>query len=143
MKALKRDPEQKREWVVVVDGHPHQRKMIESIAAKKQVKVTIVMDFIHVLEYLWKAAHCLYDKNDEKTEKWVEQQALRVLRGQSDRVARGIKQSATKKKSLKTGRLLINVQATCKKTEADCVMTKHSLLASPLPVVSSKALADT
>ncbi len=96
--ALKRDPEQKREWVVVVDGHPHQRKMIESIAAKKQVKVTIVMDFIHVLEYLWKAAHCLYDKNDEKTEKWVEQQALRVLRGQSDRVARGIKQSATKKK---------------------------------------------
>ena len=36
--ALKRDPEQKREWVVVVDGHPHQRKMIESIAAKKQVK---------------------------------------------------------------------------------------------------------
>lgn len=96
--ALKRDPKQKREWVVVVDGHPQQRKMIERVARKKRVKVTIVMDFIHVLEYLWKAAHCLHDKNDENTEKWVEQQALKILRGQSDWVARGIKQSATKRK---------------------------------------------
>ena len=41
--------------------------------------MNIVMDFIHVLEYLWKAAHCLHDKNDESIEKWVEQQALKVL----------------------------------------------------------------
>ena len=65
---------------------------------KKQVKVSIVMDFIHVLEYLWKAAHCLHDKNEESIENWVEQQALKVLYGHSDRVARGIKQSATKRK---------------------------------------------
>ena len=71
--ALKRDPKQERQWVIVVDGHPHQLKMIERIASKKQVKVNIVMDFIHVLEYLWKAAHCLHDKNDESIEKWVEQ----------------------------------------------------------------------
>ena len=96
--ALKRDPKQERQWVIVVDGHPHQLKMIERIASKKQVKVNIVMDFIHVLEYLWKAAHCLHDKNDESIEKWVEQQALKVLYGHSDRVARGIKQSATKRK---------------------------------------------
>ena len=96
--ALKRDPKQERQWVIVVDGHPHQLKMIERTASKKQVKVNIVMDFIHVLEYLWKAAHCLHDKNDESIEKWVEQQALKVLYGHSDRVARGIKQSATKRK---------------------------------------------
>lgn len=96
--ALKRDPEQSRRWVIVVDGHPHQLKMIERIACKKQVEVSIVMDFIHVLEYLWKAAHCLHDKDDDSIEKWVEQQALKVLRGHSDRVARGIKQSATKRK---------------------------------------------
>lgn len=51
------------------------------MARKKQVKVTIAMDFIHVLEYLWKAARCLHDKNDEKTEKWVEKHALKVLQG--------------------------------------------------------------
>ena len=95
--ALKRDPKQERQWVIVVDGHPHQLKMIERIARKKQVKVSIVMDFIHVLEYLWKAAHCLHDKNNESIEQWVEKQALKVLRGESDRVARGMKQSATKR----------------------------------------------
>ncbi|MCW7551174.1 ISKra4 family transposase [Endozoicomonas gorgoniicola] len=96
--ALKRDPERKRQWVVVVDGHPHQLKMIERVARRKQVKTSIIMDFIHVLEYLWKAAHCLHDKGDKSIEKWVEQQALKILHGQSGRVARGIKQSATKRK---------------------------------------------
>jgi hypothetical protein len=95
--ALKRDPNQKRQWVIVVDGHPHQLKMIERVASKKQIKVSIVMDFIHVLEYLWKAAHCLYDKNNESIEQWVEKQALKVLRGESGRVARGVKRSATKR----------------------------------------------
>ena len=55
------------------------------------------MDFIHVLESLWKAAHCLHDKNNKSIEQWVEKQALKVLRGESDRVARGMKQSATKR----------------------------------------------
>ena len=96
--ALKRDPNQKRQWVIVVDGHPHQLRMIEKVAKRKQAKISIVMDFIHVLEYLWKAAHSLHEKDDESIEKWVEQQLLKVLRGQSDRVARGIKQSATKRK---------------------------------------------
>ncbi len=32
------------------------------------VKATIVMDFIHVLEYLWKAAWCFFDKSDEAVE---------------------------------------------------------------------------
>ena len=96
--ALKRDPNQKRQWVILVDGHPHQLRMIEKVAKRKQAKISIVMDFIHVLEYLWKAAHSLHDKDDESIEKWVEQQALKVLRGQSDRVARGMKQSATKRK---------------------------------------------
>jgi hypothetical protein len=27
--ALQRDPKQKREWVVLIDGHPHQLKLIE------------------------------------------------------------------------------------------------------------------
>ena len=58
--AFKRDPKQERPWVVVVDGHPHQLRMIERVASKKQARISIVMDFIHVLEYLWKAAHNLH-----------------------------------------------------------------------------------
>ncbi len=57
----------------------------------------IIMDFIHVLEYLWKAAYCLYEKGSEAAESWVCEGALRVLRGESAGVARGIRQSASKR----------------------------------------------
>lgn len=95
--AIRRDPEQKRQWIIVVDGHIHQMRLIEKTIKEKQVKATIILDFIHVLEYLWKAAHSLHDKGDDTTEKWVAERALKVLWGQSDRVARGIKQSASKR----------------------------------------------
>ena len=96
--ALKRDPENQRQWVIVVDGHPHQLKLIKQVMKQVKVRATIVMDFIHVLEYLWKAAYCLYEKGSEEAENWVCKRALRVLQGQSTSVARGIRQSATKRR---------------------------------------------
>ena len=55
------------------------------------------MDFIHVLEYLWKAAYCLYEKGSKAAESWVCEGALPVLRGESAGVARGIRQSVSKR----------------------------------------------
>ena len=96
--AIKRDPGSKRRWVIVLDGHPHQLKLVERVMKRKKVKATIVMDFIHVLEYLWKAAYCLHEKGSEAAEAWVCKRALRVLQGQAVNVARGIRQSASKRK---------------------------------------------
>ena len=102
--ALQRDPNQDRAWVVVIDGHPVQRKMIEKAAQKFNVNVTIVLDFIHVLEYLWKAAWCFFDKGDEAVEGWIAKYAIKILNGKSSQVAKGLKQSATKRKlSQRTG----------------------------------------
>lgn len=101
--AIKRDPGKKRHWVIVLDGHPHQLKLVERVMKRKQVKATIVMDFIHVLEYLWKAAYCLHEKGSEAAESWVRERALRVLQGHSASVARGIRQSASKRKLEKRG----------------------------------------
>ena len=95
--ALKRDPDNKRQWVIVVDGHPHPLSPIEKVMAGKRVNAMIIMDFIHVLEYLWKAAYCLYEKGSEAAESWVCEEALRVLRGESAGVARDIRQSASKR----------------------------------------------
>jgi hypothetical protein len=50
------------------------------------VSVTIIIDFIHVLGYLWAAAWCLYPRADPQAEIWVHHQARRILRGQADRV---------------------------------------------------------
>jgi len=94
--AWQRDPEQQREWVVLVDGLPHQLKLIDRVMKRLDVKATIVMDFIHVLEYLWKAAWCLFKKGDNAVEKWIEERAIKILNGQCNQVAKGIQISATR-----------------------------------------------
>lgn len=93
--ALARDPQQKRDWVMLVDGEPHQLNSIKAIAKKQSVSVTIVLDFIHVLEYLWKAALCFFPSGSEDAESWVQERALRILRGQASDVAAGVRRSAT------------------------------------------------
>ncbi len=61
------------------------------------LEVTIVMDFIHVLEYLWKAAWCFFEKVDPAAEEWIAERSVKILRGECGQVAKGIRQSATKR----------------------------------------------
>ena len=96
--ALHRDPKQQRRWVILIDGHPHQIKLIQRVMKRLNVKATIVMDFIHVLEYLWKAAWCFFDKGDDAVESWIEKRAIKILNGQCSQVAKGIRISASKQK---------------------------------------------
>jgi len=98
LEALQRDPEQNREWVVLIDGLPQQIKLIKKVMKRLQVKATIVMDFIHVLEYLWKAAWCFFKKGDKKVENWIAQRAVKILYGQCSQVAKGLRLSATRQK---------------------------------------------
>lgn len=93
--ARLRDPQNQREWVMLVDGDPHQLKTIEAIAKQQAVAVTIVLDFIHVLEYIWKAAFCFFPSGSEAAEAWVQERALRILQGKASDVAAGIRRSAT------------------------------------------------
>jgi len=96
--ALQRDPKQQRQWVILIDGLPHQIRLIEKIMKKLAVKATLVMDFIHVLEYLWKAAWCFFDKGDEAVEDWIAEKAVNILNGQCSQVAKGLRISATKQR---------------------------------------------
>ena len=54
--ADRRDPTHQRTWVALADGNRQQIDAIRDQAAGRGVSVTIVIDFVHVLEYLWKAA---------------------------------------------------------------------------------------
>ena len=95
--ALQRDPEQKRQWIILVDGHPHQKKQIKRTMKKFNVQATIVMDFVHVTEYVWKAAWCFFEKDDTAVEGWVAERLLKILRGGCAQVAKGMRSSATKR----------------------------------------------
>ena len=54
--AQRRNPKHRRHWVVLVYGHEHQLDHIRACVRRYGVDVTLVIDFIHVLEYLWKDA---------------------------------------------------------------------------------------
>ena len=93
--AQRRDPKHRRTWVALVDGNSHQIQRIKYEANKRSVKVTIICDFVHVLQYLWGAANCLHPDNPQAAERWVQQQAIRVLEGHATKVAGCIRRTAT------------------------------------------------
>ena len=93
--AERRDPGHSREWVVLIDGNNTQIEAVTAEAAARGITVTIVIDFIHVLEYCWKAAWSFFDKGEPAAEEWVADQARKILRGKARQVAAGIRRRAT------------------------------------------------
>ena len=93
--AERRDPGHKRRWVALVDGNNHQIDRIGAEARARGVEVAIVVDLVHVLEYLWAAAWCFFAEGDTAAEEWVRDRALSVLQGRAREVASGIYRRAT------------------------------------------------
>jgi hypothetical protein len=88
--AEARDPAHLRTWVVLVDGAEHQLSLIRAEAARRSVTIHIIIDIIHVLEYLWDASWSLHKAGDPAAEDWVAVKALAILAGDSDRAAAAI-----------------------------------------------------
>lgn len=95
--ALRRDPERKRRWVVLVDGNLDQLDTIKRTAKQMGVEITIIVDVIHVLEYVWKAGLCFEKEGSKELEEWVEERFLKILQGNASDVAAGLGISATKR----------------------------------------------
>lgn len=93
--ALHRDPNQQKNWVALVDGNKTQLRLLKELAQKHNIKLTIVLDIIHVIEYLWKAAFAFHSPSSKQSEDWVSERLLRILQGQSSLVASGMRRSAT------------------------------------------------
>ena len=81
--GLRRDPERKRRWVVLVDGNRGQLRLVKKAVKEVGVDVAIILDLIHVLEYLWKAAHCFHKEGTPALEQWVNQRLLALLQGRA------------------------------------------------------------
>jgi hypothetical protein len=84
--ADRRDPGHRRTWIALVDGDNYQLGLFRAAAAARGITLAIVIDFIHVLEYLWKAAWCFHAPRDPAMEDWVIAQALDILHGRTGEV---------------------------------------------------------
>jgi hypothetical protein len=92
--AGRRDPGHLRPWIALADGDSYQLGLIRAQAAARGITVAIVIDFIHVLGYLRKAAWCFHPPRDPAMEDWVTAQGLDILHGRVQDVITRIRQLA-------------------------------------------------
>lgn len=93
--AERRDPHHERPWLGLVDGNNDQLRHLQTEADQRHIDLQLFIDFIHVLEYLWKAAWCFFVAGDPQAEAWVLHHGLAILHGKSSVVAGAIRRKAT------------------------------------------------
>lgn len=133
--AERRDPGHQRDWVVLVDGNNHQLDRIQAEAQARNLNVFIVIDLIHVLEYLWGAVWCFFAEGDPAAEAWVRDKALAVLEGKAKQVAAGIRRRASTIGLPKTTRTKADVCATYL-TNKDPYLDYPTALAAGWPIAT-------
>lgn len=93
--AVHRDPEHQKKWVALVDGNKTQIRILRRMAKEKGIELTIIVDVVHVIEYLWKSGRAFHPEAGEEMESWVRIRLLETLRGKAGYVAGGMRRSAT------------------------------------------------
>jgi hypothetical protein len=95
----KRDPAGNKQLVVLFDGDPNLDnelyKALEAYGYTGRVDA-MILDIIHVSEYIWDAAHALYGEKNPARVVWVKEKLLAILHGKVGRVIGGLRQIITK-----------------------------------------------
>jgi len=93
--ADRRDPGRRRTWIALADGNVHQLRRIRAEAAARGIPITIICDFIHVIEYLWTAAWCFFPEASPQAGPWVRARAAAILDGHAAEVAAALRTAAS------------------------------------------------
>jgi hypothetical protein len=96
--ADRRDPERKRTAIVLVDGEEHQQTAIFDEARRHARTLTLVLDIIHVLSYLWAAGFAICRKNTLETEAWVARFLFKLLTRPVESVISDIQRSVAQRR---------------------------------------------
>ena len=57
--------------------------------------MTVILDIIHVVEYVWKAAHVFHRERSPELECWVWTRVRSILEGKARQVAAAMRRAAT------------------------------------------------
>jgi hypothetical protein len=121
-KAAAPRPENKRVWASLVKG---KSAVIDEVAAemdrrdpagsltrialtngeralqirvKAKLRVVLILDLMHVMEELWKAAYVFHAEGSLEADLWVLERTLGFLSGDAGPVVKGLRQSVTKRR---------------------------------------------
>jgi hypothetical protein len=67
----RRDPDKHTTLVGLVDGNEHQINCLKESADASGRSLCIIVDIIHVLEYLWTASRAFFDPSDPRCQQFV------------------------------------------------------------------------
>jgi hypothetical protein len=93
--AARRDRKGQKRWVALVDGNLPQIDHLQQLAEERNIPLIIVVDFIHVAQYVWKAAGALFPDQEAQQDRWTRAHLLEILRAKASLVAAGMRRSAT------------------------------------------------
>lgn len=85
--AQARDPKNLRPWIVLVDGARHQLDVISAETGRRGVTVHVLLDFVHVAEYVWAAVHAFHKPGTAEAEAWAADRLTVILSGHAARAA--------------------------------------------------------
>jgi hypothetical protein len=139
--AEARDPQHQRDWIVLVDGARHQLDLIQVEAARRDVSVHVLLDFVHVAEYCWTAAHAFHPPGSRAAETWVADKLTAILAGHADRAA--ARRPQPNNFPPPAARQSPHATATSPATSTNSTTTPPSQPAGRSPPAPSKAPADT
>ena len=88
--SQRRDPGQQQDLVVLADGCPTQLSYLEKEIRERNLKATVIVDIVHVIEYLWRASRVFYPESSKESEIWVTDNLRKILNGKANQVASDI-----------------------------------------------------
>jgi len=102
----RRDPSRSLTRLALTDG---ERAL--QIRVEQKLNVTLILDLMHALEKLWKAAYAFHAEGSLEADLWVLDRTLRILFGEVGQVVKGIRQSITKRRMSGPKRKTLNAVA--------------------------------
>ncbi len=99
---LKRKKDSESKIVVLIDGDKGLEKAVKKVISDKGINSiisSIILDFIHVTEYLWKAANANFGEKSKERVHWVKAQCLLLLKSKVREVIKNIEKFISKYES--------------------------------------------
>lgn len=87
--VLSRSNSQDKPIIILIDGAPSLENTIKNWVAEHQMEKRVdayILDFFHLLEYVWKVANAYLGEKHPNREKWVKKQARMLLNSKTQQV---------------------------------------------------------
>lgn len=93
----RRDQSHNKTAVCLMDGERALKKRAVKHLQSVFTDLILILYILHVLSYLWKAAHVFHEEGSEDARLWVRERLLNILNVKVSPVVAGMRQSATKR----------------------------------------------